>query len=226
MSDKNVYALFAAARKARDEGNVDEARTLYKRVITEYPAQPEAGVSRIELEAITGEQIEVDASGVPMYFAVTPFKLVVMFICTFGIYEMYWFYKNWVLIKERENSNIMPFWRTFFSPIFCYFLFKRVQASALDLSIQREISPGLLTAGWIVVTLLMGSPDAFWLLGYIAVLFLLPVQALVNDINSVAAPNHDKNERFSGWNISSIVVGGLLFLLVLSGTLLAPKPPS
>ena len=222
MSDENVYTLFTAARKARDEGNADEARKLYKRVIAEYSDQPEANVSRVELEALTGEQIEVDDSGAPMYFAVAPFKLVVMFVCTFGIYEMYWFYKNWVLVKERENSNIMPFWRTFFAPIFCYFLFKRVQASALDLSIQREISPGLLAAGWIIVTLLMGSPGAFWLLGYIAILFLLPVQALVNDINNLAAPGHDKNENFSGWNIFGIVVGGSLFLLVLSGTFLAP----
>jgi hypothetical protein len=31
----------------------------------------------------------------PMYFPVSRLKLAVMSTCTLGIYELYWFYKNW-----------------------------------------------------------------------------------------------------------------------------------
>jgi len=55
------------------------------------------------------KQSAEDISGAPIYFAVSPLKLVVMSICTMGIYELYWFYKNWVLIKERESLDIKPF---------------------------------------------------------------------------------------------------------------------
>jgi hypothetical protein len=40
------------------------------------------------------------------YFAVSLLKLTVMSVCTFGIYELYWFYKNWRLIMEREKIDI------------------------------------------------------------------------------------------------------------------------
>ncbi len=36
----------------------------------------------------------------PYFFTTSTLKLTLMSICTFGIYELYWFYKNWVLIKE------------------------------------------------------------------------------------------------------------------------------
>ena len=66
----------------------------------------------------------------PLYFPVSPLKLIVLSVCTFGLYKFYWFYKNWCLIKERESSlsmqigfrdsGIMPFWRALFTVLYCY----------------------------------------------------------------------------------------------------------
>jgi hypothetical protein len=165
-------------------------------------------------------QLTEDTSGAPIYFAVSPLKLVVMSVCTMGIYELYWFYKNWVLIKDRENIDIMPFWRAFFAVFFCYSFFKKVQASAVAVSLDKPLSSGLLATGWIIVTLLWKLPDPFFLITYFAVIFLLPIQAMVNDINDIVAPAHDRNSKFAGWNIFGVIVGGLFFLLVLLGTFL------
>lgn len=147
-------------------------------------------------------------------------KLVVMSICTIGIYELYWYYKNWRLVKEREELDIMPFWRAFFAYFFCYSLFKRIQASAESQNLQKSISPGLLATGWIVISILWRLPDPYWLATYFAVFFLLPVQAVVNDINRVSNPKHDPNSNFTGWNIAAVVIGGLFFVLGLIGTFL------
>ncbi|MGY0646353.1 MAG: DUF4234 domain-containing protein, partial [Paraglaciecola chathamensis] len=63
------------------------------------------------------------------YFTVSTFKLVVMSIFTFGIYDLYWFYRNWTALKKLERPEIMPFWRAFFAPLFAYSLFSRIQQS-------------------------------------------------------------------------------------------------
>src|SRR5690349_17919588 len=63
-------------------------------------------------------------TGQPAFFPVSPVKLVVMSTFTFGIYELYWFYRNWKLIKQRTGASITPFWRAFFGILFCYQCFK------------------------------------------------------------------------------------------------------
>ena len=57
---------------------------------------------------------------VPQFLAVSPVKFVAMSLCTFSLYEMYWSYKNWRIIKDRDGSKIMPFWRAFFYPLWHY----------------------------------------------------------------------------------------------------------
>jgi hypothetical protein len=158
-----------------------------------------------------------------LYFPVSPLKLVVMAFCTLGIYELYWYYKNWCLIKEREKLDIMPFWRAFFAYFFCYSLFKKIRATAESQNIQKSIAPGLLATGWIITTILWKLPDPYWLVAYFAVFFLLPVQSVVSEINHVANPTHARNSNFTGWNIAGVVIGGLLFALVLIGTFVQPK---
>ena len=151
------------------------------------------------------------------YFAVSKQKLIVMSLCSFGIYEIYWFYKNWKLIKKRTGQNIRPFWRAIFSIFFCYSLFKSVQGSANSHSFQSGISPGWLAFGYIALSVLYKLPDPFWLISLLAFLPLLPVQRVINDINAKTAPDAERNDRFSGKNIAVIILGTIFFMLVLIG---------
>ncbi|MAS64067.1 MAG: hypothetical protein CL815_02440 [Coraliomargarita sp.] len=158
------------------------------------------------------------APSLPLYFPVSPLKLIVMSVCTGGIYELYWFYKNWGLIKERENVDIMPFWRAFFSYFFCYSLFKKFHSTTIDSPLEKSISPVLLSTGWVVVSMLWKLPEPYWLISYSSVLFLLPAQAMANEINSIVAPNHDRNRKFTSFNIFGVIIGSLFFFLILLGT--------
>ena len=88
----------------------------------------------------------------PTYFAVSPLKLLVMSTCTLGLYEIYWYYKHWCSVKEREKSDIAPLGRAFFAFIFCYSLFKRIQATGQSHNIPRTIAPGPLAAGFILLS--------------------------------------------------------------------------
>jgi hypothetical protein len=149
----------------------------------------------------------------PEYLPVSLTKLFVMSTVTFGFYDLYWFYKNWQLVKKSEGSDIDPALRAFFGIFFCYSLFKRVEAVAAE---QRTVSiqAGLLAAGWIIAGLLWGLPAPYLLIALGQPLFLLPVQRAVNAINQKLAPGHNPNNRFGGWNIVAIVIGGLAWVLL------------
>ncbi|MFC5436046.1 hypothetical protein ACFPME_05715 [Rhodanobacter umsongensis] len=162
---------------------------------------------------------ELEQPGELVFFPVSVVKLLVLSLCTFGLYEIYWFYKNWQLVKRRENSNIIPVMRSLFGVLFCYSLFEKVSDQAKNAG-TGSIAAGLLAAGWIVLTILWRLPDPYWLVTFLAVLFMLPVQQAINAINSQAAPGHDPNRTFSGWNIAAVIIGGLFFVLALVGIFL------
>ena len=156
----------------------------------------------------------------PIFFPVSPLKLVVMSTVTFGIYELYWFYKNWKLIKQRTDSDIRPFWRAFFGVLFCYSCFKEIKKVATSRGVSFPASPGWLAVLWIGLVLSWRLPDPYWMVDILTPFVLFPIQKTVNDLNTIVAPNHNPNARFSAWNIVITVVGGILFVLVIIGTFL------
>jgi hypothetical protein len=164
-----------------------------------------------------------DSALTTMYFPVSPLKLMVMSVCTFGLYEIYWFYKNWCSIKEREKLDITPFWRAWFAPFFCYSLFKRIQHTAESRNLQTSVSPGLFTTGWIGCSVLYRLRDPYWLFSFASVLFLLPAATTVNAINRATNQKYDANSHFSWSNIVIVVIGGLVAVLASIGTFLPSK---
>jgi hypothetical protein len=93
----------------------------------------------------------------PPFFAVSLMKFAAMSVCTFGIYELYWFYRNWRLVKERQKVNISPFWRAFFAFFCCYQCFSRIRAQAATVGLDHSLRAGPLAAGWIITAVLWRS---------------------------------------------------------------------
>ena len=156
----------------------------------------------------------------PMFFPVSRFKLFVMSLVTFGLYQIFWFYKNWQLFKAATGSNISPFWRAFFNGLFCYSLITKITNRAKLRGIDTNFSPFLLTVAWFGLALCAQLPKPYLLVSFLSVIVLLPVQETVNELNSLAAPNHNPNDRFSVWNILTIAVGGSLTVLAIVGILM------
>lgn len=158
-----------------------------------------------------------------MFFPVAVKKFVVLSIFTFGVYQFYWFYKNWRLVRERERTDISPFWRTFFAYFFCYALFKRVRDQQHLAPNSKPFSAGALAIGWIVLNLLWDIPVPWVLVCLGAVFFTVPVQAAAIQINAAVAPHHDRNETLSAVNWLGIVLGALLVILVLVAAMVLPE---
>ena len=157
------------------------------------------------------------------FFPVSVSKLITLSLFTLGVYELFWFYKNWRLVREREHSRILPFWRAFFGIFFCYAMFKQVRDFPVQTVSNEDLPAGALAAGWIITTLLWRLPDPYWLICFTSFVFMIPVQATAIRINEAVAPGHDRNAKFTPMNWVTIVVGGLVLILALIGMFL-PEP--
>ncbi|MFQ5578951.1 MAG: hypothetical protein ACE5G8_18390 [Anaerolineae bacterium] len=151
----------------------------------------------------------------PIYFPVSKLKLVVMSLCSFGLYEVYWFYQNWKLIRDQTGRKLSPFWRAVFAPVSAYWFFKSVQESASRRQIATGINPGWLAVAYFALTAAWRLPDLFWLISFLTFLPLLWVQAVVDDVNWKVAASAELNARFSWQNILIIVIGGILLILTV-----------
>jgi len=158
-----------------------------------------------------------------------------MSICTWGLYELFWFYRNWRLEMARTGEWVPerltffqridlkdnPFWRSVFSPIYCYSLFERISTFARQKQIPVKYSPLFLT---ICYLLLAVAPrflsDHFGWIGLFAFIPLIPAQRLIMTINYKCSPLADPNCKFSFANIILLVIGCILLIFTVAINLL------
>jgi hypothetical protein len=159
-----------------------------------------------------------NAGDAPLYFAVSPLKLVVMSTCTFGLYEVYWFYMNWRIVQRRARPDIWPVPRAIFGLFFCHALFAAIRRDGEARAVDRIPQMGALALGWIVLSMTWKLPEPFDLVSLLTVVPLVPVQVYVNRLNARCAPRHDPNRRFSVLNWAGVVLGGLLVVASILGS--------
>ena len=158
------------------------------------------------------------------FFAVSVTKFIVMTVATLGFYELYWFYRNWKLIRERDGTAIMPVWRAIFSIFFIRSLFTQVRDFNHAVNPDaRPLPAGPLAWGWIILSLMAWLPGLWgYLLPELAFLFVVPVQMRANLINATVAPDHDPNSQFTALNWLGVVLG--VVLLAVGSVIVAFLP--
>ena len=159
-------------------------------------------------------------------FAVSLGKLIVMSLCTFGLYDLYWAYKQWDAQRKREPENLSPFWRAFFAPLWGFSLFPRLQRITATYGVPATWSGTGLAVVYLLLGMMWRLPDPYWLLSMLDVIPILIAQRSINELNAAAAPDAPRNDSYSGLNVVMIVVGGALFLLALLGAFLVPPDPA
>ncbi|HJY79215.1 MAG TPA: DUF4234 domain-containing protein [Burkholderiales bacterium] len=152
-----------------------------------------------------------------IFFPVSLLKLSLMSVVTLGIYNIYWFYKNWKAVQKLGDDVNAPV-RALFYTLTSYWLFKKVREQAELAQVVGNLPAGLLALALFFIGSLWRLPDPWWIVGFASFLPLLPVQSTVNALNRKRAPRADANSRFSGWNIAGLVAGGILVLAGVLGT--------
>lgn len=169
------------------------------------------------------------------FYVVSKMKMILLFIFTAGIYQLYWFYRNWRLHKMASGEKIWPVARAIFAIFFVHSLFRMASAS------RDRQSPGL--PAWnhgplatIIVILLIlshildrlasksvGSPVT----DLLGMLILLPVVACFASaqerINEACRdPRGESNSKLTVANYVWMVLGVLIWGLALYGTFFMP----
>ena len=166
-----------------------------------------------------------------MFFHISGARLVLMSIASWGLFELYWIYRNWQYLKERDGLNIRPFWRGIFGIFFIHKLMGTIhddpQANRL---VKAGFSPSLLATVWVVLMLvgnIAGKADdpGLNLLGLLvsfpSFLLFLPVQNYINSVNEARSPNSPYT-RWSPGQYACLAVGILIWLVMLAAVLSAP----
>ena len=152
------------------------------------------------------------------WFPVSTTKFVVMSLCTFGLYHVYWTYKQWDRLRDR-GEDVMPWARAIFLGIFNFLLFPRIKTRA-----DLEGDPAPWNAVFLAVLVLVFAafsrlPRGLGVLSLLSFIPYLPVVSTINKVNAhhTGTAAESPNTSFSGINIAGIVLGGIVLLLALLG---------
>jgi len=141
------------------------------------------------------------------FFLVSRNKFMVMCLATFGLYEIYWFYRNWKCIRERTGANISPVARAIFTLFFTHALLRDVKIAAAEVDVPARFNVQPAAWGFIILTLLNRLPEPYWMLSLVAFVPLVSVQDTINDIHRRIAPNASPNSSFGLGNWLAIGIG-------------------
>jgi hypothetical protein len=177
------------------------------------------------------------ASEQPRFFPVSEGKLMTLYILSFGLYGVFWFYRNWKLQQKMMDKKIYPAWRAIFSIFYTHSLFRLIDQQASNLERRHRFNANVL-ATFFVFTIIasnvldritMGTgmlenlPDNLVIIVSLALFFLstyplLKVQATINRINNDMLGY--LNYKYSLANYALIAIGTVLWLLIALGLLL------
>ncbi|WP_148707076.1 hypothetical protein [Marinobacter sp. F3R11] len=151
------------------------------------------------------------------YFPVTPWKFCLMSICTLGLYEFYWSYKNWQYIKTRDGSGIRPVWRSVFYPFWYYAFLSDLARNHAPEGISNKAYMVVLAIGLLILSYIWKAPDPYWLLSIFTFVPMLPAVFAISKING-ARPEVKKRAGHKPLNFVAYLIGGpiMVFSILLS----------
>ena len=169
------------------------------------------------------------------FFPVSEGKLITLYILSFGLYGVYWFYKNWKLQQPLMDKKIYPVWRAIFSIFFTHSLFKRIDQQAVNLAQQDKFNANILATFFVAAIVISNVLDRLSTTSLLQnmtsstviitslVLFLLSTYPLVRVQATVNRINHDMlgylNHKYSLWNYVLIVFGAVFWFMLAMGLL-------
>ncbi len=75
-----------------------------------------------------GPQVGEQAIG--SYYAMSVTKLWIMSVLTFGLYNLAFFYRHFRHLRDHQQQDVSPFWRTVFSPFMYFGLNSQISSAA------------------------------------------------------------------------------------------------
>lgn len=174
----------------------------------------------------------------PRYYVVSPTKFMLLSVLTLTLYFVYWFYKNWKLIKDADKEDTWPPVRGFFYIFFTHSLFSDVQSNLEGQQRSFGWNPTMLATLFVILTVVLNVADRVLPIESIPVLamampfvgtiivsaLLLQAQKAINfaadDVGGTG------NAKLTAINWVWMLLGGALWLLALIGIFAVATDPT
>ena len=166
--------------------------------------------------------LERGASAELPFYSVSTAKLCILSVCTLGLYDVYWFYKNWARIRQQTGSAIRPFWRAIFAPLFCHPLVVTVNSAAESLHLSGKLPAAAIMGAYIALLATHRLPDPWWMLSMLAFVPLVPIQRRIQEIHEAIQPGRATT---ADWGVRSLLaagIGGLFVGTMMVGLVFGP----
>lgn len=167
-----------------------------------------------------------NSDGPQQFYVVSKRKFLTMYLATFGLYSIYWHFKNWKYQKEANDLNIWPIPRGIFNLFFVHALFKNADERITSSGKTWQWNPGMLATAWVVLWLAdrvldrLAQSGAISEMGSLVGVLAMPIMAYIAYQAQCAFnvaendPSGEANDNFTGANIAWIIIGILIWMLV------------
>lgn len=149
----------------------------------------------------------------PQYSNVQPIRrLLPLTLLSFGLYILYWYYKNWKHLKNHKNLDISPVGRTilFLVPILGYFMlyeqFSEIKGYAKEKGFKTYSSGLLVLVCFIINVFFLWIP----FVGVLSIWPMVVVQETLNDYWRVEQPNLPVKKSFTDGELLVVILGGII----------------
>ncbi|WP_020415039.1 DUF3857 domain-containing transglutaminase family protein [Microbulbifer variabilis] len=156
-----------------------------------------------------------------IYYPVSLGKLIAMWIFTFGLFGVYWFYRNFKYIRVQENSAIMPVARGIFNEFWYFPLWNNLKEDSVDRFGVSHL-PGkklaILLAIIFLVSSILGHITDYVLLSLlISALAILPLANYMIFVNGAKSSAEINNSRWGIRHVLLILLGLPLYVIQIGG---------
>ena len=145
-----------------------------------------------------------------LFFTASPLKLVLLSVFTFGYYEFYWFYRNWLLYKARSEKRVRPLWRATFAPLWAYSLFKKIEGEAVSHGFPVTPGAAILAGAYVLLFIVHLLPDPVNAVSVLTVIPIFLANRMASSVNVAVVPGYKENARFGILNITTLFFGIIL----------------
>lgn len=152
----------------------------------------------------------------PLLYAPALPKFIVMNVTTFGLYSVYWGYRNWKLMRMAERTFAWPPLCALFLPITLRSLMNKTENERVALAVSnRQLTVlAILYFALNITSRIPGYGDVISFFAFVPLIFVNQYFGRINRLNQ-----HDSMEidRFSVGNLVFAILGSILIALVVWG---------
>ena len=165
------------------------------------------------------------------------YKLILLYIFTFGLYTFYWFYRTWKFLKEKNfnvnelnqdepekklTGEISPIWRTIgmIIPFYNLYLMYKLFDWSTTYADIKKIKNDLHGYGLLFTAIGLGILSSF--LPFLFFLGVVPFAQTQNLLNKVIVKHDKKPIKKSPYVVEwlILILGGIWILLAIVGLLM------